>query len=364
MNPPDTILVIVTRRIGDVMMSTPLIESLHAAWPDAAIDVLVYSGTEACITTNPHITRIHAIEETSSLAHQAAFIMSIVRKYDIALSTQPGDRQIFYAVLAGRKSFGLVEKELKQAWKRLILSGWREFDNRDTHTVLMNLALADALDIEKRYDMVVSWSRRQEERLERLLPFDKNRTRYAVLHPCPRFTYKMWRAGAWGELGHALEKQGYRIVATGGGASEEIDYIAGILPTFPAGTTDMSGKLDLIEVACLISSAGVYVGPDTSVTHLAAALGTPTVALYGPTNPVKWGPWPRGRQRDRNPYRRRGSFQRAENVILLQGEQECVPCAEEGCDRNLFSKSRCLQSIPVERVLEAISILVSDDNNR
>jgi heptosyltransferase-3 len=118
----------------------------------------------------------------------------------------------------------------------------------------------------------------------------------------------------------------------------------------------MAGKLSLAESAFLISRAKCYVGPDTALTHVAAALGTPTVALFGPSNPVKWGPWPRGYNADSNPYQMRGT-QHVGNVVLLQGEGDCVPCMEEGCDRRITSLSACLQGMPVEKVVAALGEL-------
>jgi len=86
---------------------------------------------------------------------------------------------------------------------------------------------------------------------------------------------------------------------------------------------------------------------------LAAAVGTPTVALFGPSNPVKWGPWPKGYAKDKEPYQMVGT-QQVGNVVVLQGTGECVPCMEEGCDRHINSMSRCLQELPSQHVIDAV----------
>jgi heptosyltransferase-3 len=95
------------------------------------------------------------------------------------------------------------------------------------------------------------------------------------------------------------------------------------------------------------------------MTHVAAALGVPTVALYGPTNCVKWGPWPRGHDAGANPWRRLGT-QRCGNVMLLQGAGACVPCHLEGCDRHIDSYSDCLQQLPAAKVIAAIESITSE----
>jgi heptosyltransferase-3 len=101
------------------------------------------------------------------------------------------------------------------------------------------------------------------------------------------------------------------------------------------------------------------------VTHLAAACGIPTLALYGPSNPVKWAPWPAGCTDEPSPWRMLGRpWQRRHNVLLLQGVQpadlgSCLPCRLEGCERHVASKSRCLTELPADPVIRAAQELLS-----
>lgn len=111
-----------------------------------------------------------------------------------------------------------------------------------------------------------------------------------------------------------------------------------------------AGRLTLGGTAALIARAQFYVGPDTAITHIAAAAGVPTIALFGPTDPVKWGPWPKGHTASSNPWQRVGD-QRSGNVQLIQGRAHCVPCGQEGCDRHIGSASDCLQQLPAERII-------------
>ena len=86
---------------------------------------------------------------------------------------------------------------------------------------------------------------------------------------------------------------------------------------------------------------------------MAAALGVPTVALYGPSNPVKWGPWPRDFAGATSPWRRVG-VQSTGNVELVQGTGACVPCMREGCDQHVASFSDCLTQLPLAAVTAAV----------
>jgi heptosyltransferase-3 len=114
----------------------------------------------------------------------------------------------------------------------------------------------------------------------------------------------------------------------------------------------LDGVLDWPELAAAIAGARVYVGPDTSVTHLAAATGAKTVALYGPTDPRRFGPWPTGGSG--GAWEAAGTIQRRGNVWLVQNPLPCLPCQNEGCERRIDSYSRCLDLLSPEQVLTAV----------
>jgi len=359
MKPPRSVLVIVTRRIGDVLLTTPLIRSVKQAWPGAAIDVLVFTGTEGVLAANPDIRRVIAIAERPAWFRHLALLLKIARRYDIALSVVPGDRPTLYAWLAGGWHAGLVLDEPKHRWKQRLLKRWVAFDNRGTHTVRMHLALTRTLDITPSLEVVAKWSDADRAGLARQLPFALSES-YAVLHAYPRFNYKMWRDAAWAEVAQWLQARGLRVVLSGGADAAERAYVAGIARAIP-DAVDLAGRLTLSQAACLLAHARAYAGTDTALTHIAAAVGVPVVALYGPSDPVKWGPWPARYARDANPWRRHGS-QRVNNVHLIQGAGACVPCLLEGCDRHLASFSDCLQQLPAQRVIAALAAALGADS--
>jgi heptosyltransferase-3 len=141
-----------------------------------------------------------------------------------------------------------------------------------------------------------------------------------------------------------------KIVATGGPAPEERAFLDGVWHEHDI--TRLDGRLSWPQIAALIAGARLYVGPDTSVTHLAAASGCPTVALYGPTDPRLWGPVPAD---GLDPmWEARGTIQQRGNVWLVQNPQPCQPCHNEGCDRHLLSHSRCLDELTSAQVLRAV----------
>ncbi|MBI3044330.1 MAG: glycosyltransferase family 9 protein [Betaproteobacteria bacterium] len=355
-SPPRSVLIIVTRRIGDVLLATPLARSVKRAWPETALDMLVFEGTQGAIDANPDIRRVLAVPERPGGLEHLAFVAGLVRRYDVALSTLPGDRPTLYAFLAGRWRAGLLNATPKERWKQPLLHRWVPFDNWNTHTVPMNLALAGALGVEPRGEVVVSWRAQDAERVDALLGRG-SAPPLAVLHPHPKFNYKMWHRAGWLETAGWLSARGHRVVLSGGPDPAEITHVAGLARAMPPGTLNLAGRLSLAQSGCLVSRAAVFLGPDTALTHMAAALGVPTVALYGPTDPVKWGPWPKGHAPTANPWRRLGR-QAAGRVSLVQGNAPCAPCHKEGCERNVESYSDCLQQLPAARVIAEIAQLL------
>jgi len=361
MTPPRTILVVVTRRIGDVLLATPLIRTLRHAWPDAAIDALVFASTEGVLHANPDLRRVLTIAERPPLAVHLGFAARLWHGYDLALSLVPSDRPTMYAWLAGRMSVGLVVDSAKHRWKQRLLDKWIAYDNFNTHTVNLYLRVAEALGLKPQRQIVASWGSDDEARARSKLTAAGVSGAYAVLHPSPKFKYKTWTLHGWQECARWLAEQGLHVVLTGGPDPAEREYVAQLANALPTAA-NLAGNLSLAETAWVLSQARIYIGPDTAVTHLAAALGVPVVTYYGPTDPVKWGPWPARYEHHANPWRRHGT-QRVDNVILLQGHAACVPCLLEGCERNISSYSDCLQQLPAHRVITAAAALLDSNSS-
>jgi heptosyltransferase III len=358
MIPPQRVLVIATRRIGDVFLATPLIRSIKQKWPSISIDALVFESTAEVLHGNCDIAKVITIRERPTVIQQLYLLFRIARRYDIALSTLPGDRPTLYAWVAGKWRAGLLDSSTKSKWKKYVLSQWVAFDNLDTHTVLMILRLADLLGMPRIHTPRIEWNRDDQTIVHQFLGASVSDNSYAVLHTYPKFNYKMWSLEAWEKLGRWLAQQGIAIVLTGSNDPSELSYLKNIASRLPSGTLSAAGKLTLPQSAYLIKNARIYIGPDTALTHVAAAVGAPTIALFGPSNLVKWGPWPKNYSKNQNPWLRLGS-QTVGNVTLLQGRGACVPCMLEGCERNTTSYSDCLQQLPLESVVAVVKKLLN-----
>lgn len=357
---PRRILLACPQRIGDVLLATPLARSMKRAWPDAELDLLVFAGTEGVLEGNPDIAQMITVPRRAGLIESIRQLRRLWRRYDLAITPLPTDRARIYCWAAGRRRIGFLQRVAQDRAKALLLDQTLLFDDLDTHTVSMGLRLAEMLGIAPCYAVVPPGitPERVNALLTRLRPLAG--TPFAVLHPYPKYRYKMWTHAAWIALAQALYARGLAVVFTGSPEPAETAYVDEIARALPNGNgaLNLAGTLSLGETAELIRRARLYVGPDTAVTHIAAATGTPTIALFGPSNPVKWGPWPSTWSSSASPWSRRGSGRQG-NVYLLQGPGECVPCMLEGCERKLDSSSDCLEKLAVGTVMEAVTALLA-----
>jgi heptosyltransferase-3 len=355
--PPRRVLVVVTRRIGDVLLTTPLIASLRAAWPGARLDALVFSGTGGVLAGLPIIDTVIEVAVRPSTRTHALLLRQIAGRYDLALSTIPGDRPTLYARIAGRRALGVHLSGPKHLWKRRLLSASVPYDDCDTHTVLQNLRLTDALGIERLPAVHVA----ADAALPAGIASELDSAPFVVVHPWPRFRYKMWHDEGFVAFAHWARAQGLRVVLSASSSPGEMAYVQVLRGQLPQDTVDLAGRVSLGQLASVLRRATLYLGPDTVVTHMAAALGVPTLALFGPSNPVRWGPWPATYAGYVSPWQRVGSG-RVGNVHLLQGVAPCapgVPCLLEGCEKHVDSSSDCLTHLPASRVIDAAAALLA-----
>ncbi len=352
---PKSILVVATRQIGDVLLVTPLLHSLRVAYPKARIDVLGYNNKCIMLKGNDDINAILEISEKPKLDEFLHLFKRIFRKYDLSITTLTGDKPHFYAWLASKYRVGMVASLLgKDLWKRLSCKQWVLFDNENTHTVLQNIKLLECLNISPIIKIIPPVTTNTD--LE--IPSEQ----YAVIHPVPMWEYKKWTMQAWLDVINYLLSKGLKVIISGGPSSQDMEFCSALEANFPdADVKNLAGKMQLGELANYIQNAKCYIGIDTSITHMAAATGCPTIAIFGPTNPVKWGAWPANYAETKNPYVEKANpWQQQGNVLLIQnGKMPCVPCHQEGCDKHKKSQSECLQTLKPDVVLRAIDTILS-----
>ena len=339
--PRPRILIVALRRLGDVLLTTPLIRSVRRAFADATVDVLVFADTAGILEGNPDVDHCLTLPTRARVAESLAMATRLWRRYDLAIATQAGDRPTLYAALAGRRRAGMVEPRFIGTLKRLLLDRALPLV-AGAHRVEEMLALARLIGVAPVPEIVPP--------RPGVLP-DALPAAYAVLHAAPMYVYKSWTGAGWRALARHLGARGLGVIATGGPAAAERAYLDAVFAGLPA-VRRLDAALSWSALTALLARARVFVGPDTSVTHLAAAAGCPVVALFGPTDPRLWAPWPAGGLT--MPWAPSAAVQMRGNVRLLQHPMPCQPCQEEGCLRRLDSYSLCLDRLSPQAVIAAV----------
>lgn len=340
------ILVVSIQRIGDVLLTTPLIHSLKNAYPNASIDIMVCNDTASILDGNEDINKVIKIPRNSKKNERIKEIYKLWNKYDIAITTNPSDRARIYAWASSKKHYGTYSEKDSFIFKKM-MSKRVLFDNQSIHTVEMNLKICELLDIPQKEKVIPPKNLKNSKKFEIKPP-------YVVVHPYPKFVYKSWVVSEWQAILKELTQNGMHVVISGGPDKEEIEYCEKLV--ISPNIKNWAGKYSLADMTELIQHAELFIGVDTSVTHLAAATGVKVFAIYGPTNPVKWAPWPYSPKTQNQPIwlSHSNTPQEHSNITLIQGQQSCVPCAEEGCDRHVNSLSQCLTSLKSEIVLSEV----------
>lgn len=353
---PKRILVITLRYLGDTLLVTPLISSLKQAYPQAKIDVLLPKGNVGMLEGNPDIERLIPMTDKADKVGFIRLLYRLWHQYDLAISTQAGDRPVLCAVLAGKFRIGFVTDNTSRfSWKYLFLNQSVKTNNHPSHAVLENLRCCSALGIKPCYRLTPPYADAQS-----VSELSANQ-KYVVMHIVPQWRYKQWHDQGWIAVAEFFGQRGYAVVLTGSAQPAEQQALARIQSKLSFMAVNLSGQLSLGQLARLIAKAELFIGPDTGITHLAAATGAPTFALFGPTDPQKWAPWPINHQAAAVPFLAKGS-QKNGNVHLIQGSmpQSCVPCQLEGCDRHQQSFSACLDGLSAQEVIFSIQSFLDE----
>ena len=351
-------LVIAGPAHGDILLATPLIAALRRARPDAVVDVLVYRGQADILAGNPDVTEVLSASKHPRGGEYWRLLKRILRGYDVAISPKHTDRAIAYAALAGRTRIAVVPPA-RDRWKRRITQGHVLYDHYETHTLVQNAALAGLLGIEPCFDVRLPSAPDAADVVGRALGTGLARAPFAVLHLNPGLPHKRWLLPGWAAVARYLHGRGLPLVLTGDGSPAEAAYLDDAVRKMGVPVVNLAGKLRFADLAELLRRCRIYVGADTVTSHIAAATGVPTVALFGPETPKVWGPWPRGGRYERTPFPAPGN-QRAGNVLVVQSTTPCPTCRQADCLRRSERQRSChlMLTLGNAQVIEGVAAML------
>ena len=355
---PGSVLVVAGPAHGDVLLATPLIAALRAARPDACIDVLLYRGQADILAGNPDVTEVLSASKHPGAGESWRLLKRILRRYQVAISPKHTDRAIAYAALAGRARIAVVPPD-RDRWKRRITQGHVLYDHYGTHTLVQNAALAGLLGIEPCFDLRLPAAPDAGDIVSRALGAGLASAPFAVLHLNPGLPHKRWPLSGWAAVARYLHDRGLPLVLTGDGSPAEAAYLDEAVREMAIPVVNLAGQLRFADVAELLRRCRIYVGADTVTSHIAAATGAQTVALFGPETPKVWGPWPRGGRYETTPFPGPGN-QRAGNVLVVQSTTACPTCRQADCLRRSERQRSCrlMETLDSEQVIQGVASML------
>lgn len=336
------VLVIKLRHLGDVLLTGPVFGALKRAMPDASIDAFVWSECAAMLEGHLAVSGVVEYDRGwkklgffKKILKEAALLWKIRKgKYDLVINLTEGDRGAIVARVSGAsirvgydpKGGGFFGKKGCYTHTVKVCPGVR-------HTVERNLDAVRRLGIFPKFEERELFLHVPEKAVQTVR--EKVQGPYVLIHPASRWRFKCWPTQRVRELVKELCERGEKLVFTSGPDKEERAMVEEICRGFPA--LNLAGKISLKELAALIQGAKALICVDSAPLHMASALKTPTVALFGPSSEKTWGPWRNDRAR------------------VVAETMSCRPCYQDGCGGSKVSD--CLHTLSVEKVLAAYDSL-------
>jgi lipopolysaccharide heptosyltransferase I len=344
----DRILIVKPSSLGDVIHAFPVLNGLRTRYPDAQIDWLVNNAFAPLLADHPQINDVirfdrSAFNRTRSVAESASTLVSLVRKirqkrYDLVIDLQGLFRSGFFARVTGaptRIGFADAREGAVHFYTHRI-----ETTDLNTHAVDKNYLVSRPLgfsDVPVEFNLPMTDSDRQSA--DRLLrESDINPTApFVALCPGARWETKLWFADRFAKLTDDIQQQ-LRLPSILLGAADETELCDDIRTRSATRPVVMAGKTGIRELVAIIDRASAVVTLDSAPMHIAAALDRPLVAIVGPTNPNRTGP-----------------YQRPDAVI--QSKPDCSPCYLKRM-RDCQYDHQCMQNVSVSHVLRRLADIV------
>lgn len=354
------ILIVKLSAIGDVIHTLPALTSLRRHYPDAQIDWLVEEAAADLVQGHAALRRALVwrrrefikLLKAGRLSSAGRLFFSLLlqlrdTRYDLIIDFQALLKSSLWIFLAkGRRKAGFGQGMEHSEKSHFILDERIPAVSMEIHALDRGLILLQALGIptvQVLYDLPIE--KEEQRAAEELLAASGLRPDqpFVAINPVAKWPTKLWAAERFRELAERLLKKGFQVVFTG--SKEDRPFIDEMVGALSPSVTRLDGRTTLKVLAAVYRLASVVVSTDTGPMHLAAAVGTPVVALFGPTAPWRTGPYGKGH-------------------VVLRAGVGCSPCFSRSCKTTDLEPMACMNRITVEQVVDAVTRLEAEKKSR
>ena len=348
---PENIFLIQLGDIGDVVLTTPTIRAVKETYPDARVSILIFKPYGSLLAADPNIYEVVEMARIRGavfrlLRESVAFARCIRQKhYDLVIDMRTSDRGAIVSFLTGAAARIGYRGGKYPFWLKILFT-----------KILRDMKVAPpsvhpGADQSLRVVRELGIDTKDSTPKLYIAPDDLLRantllaeagivsgTPMVTINPFSRWKYKEWDNVKWGEVIDRIWEV-HQMPSVLIGAQEEASASQKIVVGREGRVINLAGETTLGELAAIISLSSLHLGVDSAAPHIAAALGTPTVTIHGPSD---WRAW-----RIVN-----------EQHKVVSPVMDCLPCNMTGCDGS--GKSRCLEELAAEPVICAALELLGE----
>jgi predicted lipopolysaccharide heptosyltransferase III len=328
------VLVIRLRSIGDTVLATPSLFALKRFLPEAQVDILVEDWVAPLLADHPHVDNVITLERGGFLTRLGVARELRAERYDVVYNLHGGTTATFLARATGaRHRVGFKSYQYANLHTTLAPSPLFLWGQQKTHSVEQQLALLGwtGVPVTDRPRTLLGISSSAVASVnQQLAAAGLGDRQIALIHPAAAFETKRWAVENFARIAEFVSERGLAPVAIAAPHEAQIvNDLAG-----EASVQILSLDLSLPEVTALAARSQLFVGNDSGIAHIASAVGTPSVVIFGSSNVAHWRPW-----------------NRAKAEVVFEA-MPCQPCHGYFCEK--FSQPECILRVPPARVAAAI----------
>jgi predicted lipopolysaccharide heptosyltransferase III len=337
-----SVLLVRLRSIGDTVLATPSLYALKRFLPHARVDILLEDWVAPVLEGFPYVDNVITLKAKSTTARARIALQLRAARYDVAYNLHGGTTATLLTRASGAKRrVGLTTYQYGRLYTHLAPPPAQLWKREKTHSVEQQLALlgwtgVPVTDRPPTHLAVVEHAAASVSVRLQSAGWDGQQP-LAVIHPAAAFATKQWATDKFAEVAAQLYDKGFAVVViTAPREAELADWVEALSLVPVIRFSDLS----LPEVTALASRARIFVGNDSGIAHIAAAVGLPAVVIFGSSNIAHWGPW---------------ATRPAE---VVREEMECQPCHGYYCEK--FAQPECILRVPAERVMAAVERVLKE----